>query len=369
MRKKLAAAVRAIVGGFLWLVVLVPILGVSAYSLYAIGRYLGVPPAIAIAFSTCFDGVALFAARKSVDYAQAGLSGSFPKAVVRLFALTAAFLQTLHVRINGEPKAAAILWAALPIGAMLVYEMHIRWERRKALARSGQIYPSPLPQFGLMTWFLFPLSTMSALRTITQARRAALVTAANVVVADFQRQSARVKNTREPVALEPAETAEEATVEIYDAKVAEPEVMREHRARHAARPRPQAASGAHAPKAAMRAWAKSQPQYASRVGDHGRIHQDIQDAYYEANPDTRSGLCFLWCSGTSTRTSASRRGRYSPLSTGSISSSRAITLLTGTAASYSGTTGTTRAGYTISSTASIPGSTSARSTVTATSAT
>ena len=79
-------AIKRVVGGFLWLVVLVPILGVSAYSLYFIGRYLGAPPYIAIAFSTCFDGVALFAARKSVDYAQAGLSGSFPAPVVRLFA-------------------------------------------------------------------------------------------------------------------------------------------------------------------------------------------------------------------------------------------------------------------------------------------
>lgn len=288
----LKRAVRAITGGFLWLAVLVPILGVSAYSLYAIGRYLGVPPAIAIAFSTCFDGVALFAARKSVDYAQAGLSGSLPKAVVRIFAITAAFLQTLHVRIGHEPRAAAILWASLPIGAMLVYEIHIRWERRKALARSGQIYPSPLPQFGLMTWALFPLSTLNQLRGITLARRAALVTAANVVVGDFQRQTSRVRNTREPIA-EPAEAVAEAAEPTAEAKVADEDVLRKHRERHAARPRP--ASGtewhkAHSPKARMRAWAKAQPQYADRVGEHGRIHQDIQDAYYEAFPEERSGL-------------------------------------------------------------------------------
>jgi len=288
-------AISAIVGGFLWLVVLVPILGVSAYSLYAIGRYLGVPAFVAIAFSTCFDGVALFAARKSVDYAQAGLSGSFPRAVVRGFAITAAFLQTLHVRIGHEPRAAAILWASLPIGAMLVYEIHIRWEKRKALARAGSIYPSPLPQFGFMTWLLFPLSTLSALRDLTKARRAALVTAANVVVGDFARQAARVRNTRESIG-EPAVAATEP--HEAEAEVVAEDVMREHRARHAAGRTPKARATAersdwaraHSPKARMRAWAKSQPEYEGRVGEHGRMPLDIQEAYYTAFPEERSGL-------------------------------------------------------------------------------
>jgi Protein of unknown function (DUF2637) len=274
MADRLRRAAKAFIGGFLWLVVLVPILGVSAYSLYFIGRYLGAPPAIAIAFSTCFDGVALFAARKSVDYAQAGLSGSFPKFVVRLFAFTAAYLQTLHARINHEPRAAAILWAALPIGAMLVYEMHIRWERRKALARAGSVYPSPLPSFGLMSWLLFPLSTLGQLRDITLARRAALVTAANVVVADFQRETAKVRNTRERISEPPPPHEQE-----QDADVVTEDEMRDRRERHAA----SATSTVHAPKAHMRRWAKQQPEFRDRVGDHGRLHADIQEAYRKAH--------------------------------------------------------------------------------------
>jgi len=290
-------AIRAIVGGFLWLVVLVPILGVSAYSLYFIGRYLGAPWFIAIAISTCFDGVALFAARKSVDYAQAGLSGSFPKTVVRLFALTAAFIQTFHSRIGNELPGAWIMWAALPIGAMFVYEMHIRWERRKALARAGAAYPSPLPAFGIMTWLLFPLSTLNGvhkegkpeqmgLRDIVLARRQALITAANVVVGDFQRQTSRVRNTREVIE-EPAEEFTERRQEQREADVAEPDVMARHRARRESRP---PSTAAHAPKADMRRWAKAQPEYRGRVGDHGRIHQDIQEAYRRAHPEERSSL-------------------------------------------------------------------------------
>ena len=74
--------------------------------------------------------------------------------------------------------------------------------------------------------------------------------------------------------------------------------MREHRARHAAGRTPKARATAersdwaraHSPKARMRAWAKSQPEYEGRVGEHGRMPLDIQEAYYTAFPEERSGL-------------------------------------------------------------------------------
>jgi len=295
MWKSVRRAIDVIVGGFLWLVVLVPILGVSAYSLYYIGRYLGAPWFIAIAFSTCFDGVALFAARKSVDYAQAGLSGSFPKFVVRLFAFTAAFLQTLHARIDHELPGSWIMWAALPIGAMVVYEIHIRWEKRKALARAGSIYPSPLPSFGVMAWLLFPLSTLGKLRDITIARRDALVAAATTVVNDFRREADRVRNTRERVS-EPAPAPQEAA----DPAVVEPEsVLREHREhreqRRASgysdtRTRHSGSQSPHSPVRHIRDWLRNQPEWKDRVGTHGRILPEGVDAYYAAHPDEeRSG--------------------------------------------------------------------------------
>lgn len=293
MVDSLKRAIKVVIGGFLWLVVLVPILGVSAYSLYFIGRYLGAPWYIAIAFSTCFDGVALFAARKSVDYAQAGLSGSFPRIVVRTFALLAAFIQTFHSRITGELPGAWILWASLPIGAMVVYEIHIRWERRKALARAGSIYPSPLPAFGLMTWILFPFSTLNKLRDITKARREALVLAANVVVADFARAASRTRNTRESTAepaVQAAEPAQEATagpVPEREAEVAEPAVMEEHRERRRTSQADPHGNGRRRPKAHMREWLKANGH--ADLGDYGRIPADLQEEYNRANPQDRSG--------------------------------------------------------------------------------
>ncbi len=283
-------AVQAVARSFLWLVVLVPILGVSAYSLYYIGRYFGAPWFIAIAFSTCFDGVALLAAGYSVRYAQAGLSGGFPRSIVRIFALIAAFLQTFHARIGHELPGAWILWASLPVGAVLVYEIHIRWERRKALARAGSIYPAPLPQFGLMSWLLFPLSTLNQLREITLARRTALVTAANVVIGDFQRETTRTRNTRERIA-EPAEPAME-----HEASVVSPDVVEQHRrarqaspARPASRPASGVASSGRSkrPKDLMRAWLKANGH--PELGDFGRIPRDWQAEFYAAHPREEAG--------------------------------------------------------------------------------
>jgi hypothetical protein len=166
------------VRGFLWLAVLGPILGVSAFSMFYVARYLGAPPWIAICASTCFDGVALLCADYSLRYAQAGLSGSAPRTVVRIFALLGAYVQTLHARIGGGPPGSWVFWASLPIGAVTVYEVHIRFERRKALARSGVHYPAPLPAFGLVTWALFPINTLKSLREIVGKRKEAIVMAA-----------------------------------------------------------------------------------------------------------------------------------------------------------------------------------------------
>lgn len=173
-----SSAVARTVRGFLWLAVLGPILGVSAWSMYYVAQYLGAPPAVAICASTCFDGVALLCADYSLRYAQAGLSGSVARTVVRLFALLGAYVQTLHAKIGGGPQGSWLFWASLPVGAVTVYEVHIRFERRKALAQAGVHYPAPLPAFGLVTWALFPIKTYQSLREIVGKRKDAILAAA-----------------------------------------------------------------------------------------------------------------------------------------------------------------------------------------------
>ena len=273
---------------FVWLLVLAPILGLSAYSLYWVGRHFGVPPLIALTISTCFDGAALKSADYSLKYAQKGLSGTLPRTFTRLLAVTSAFLQTFHARLAGEPPGAWVLWAALPVIATILYEIHLRLERYKALARTGNVYPAPLPQWGIASWALFPFKTLNSFRDIVMARSDALKTAGLTVIADFQAETSRLRHTRERIEPERRESQREADV-------AAPEVLAEHRERRR-ESRPPAAAGRHpsgtwkarhSPQEHIREWALQQSAFRSRVGSRGRLPADIVESYYESHPEER----------------------------------------------------------------------------------
>lgn len=165
----------AIVDRSLWALVLSVILIIGGYSLYVIARHQGVPPLIALGMSTVFDGTAILAAKYSVRYAEEGLNGSFPRTVVRVFALLTAYIQTFHAITKDGLSKSWILWASLPIAAMLVYEIHIRWAKRGALIAGGSAYATPLPAFGLISWILNPLVTFGAFRQVVESRREAIL--------------------------------------------------------------------------------------------------------------------------------------------------------------------------------------------------
>jgi hypothetical protein len=277
---------------FIWLLVLAPILVLSAYSLYWVGRHFGVPPLIAITISTCFDGAALKSADYSLKYAQKGLSGTLPNTFTRILAITSAFLQTFHARLAGEPPGAWILWSSLPIIATILYEIHLRLERFKALARTGQVYPAPVPKWGIASWFLFPLATLSSFRDIVKARSEALKTAGLTVISDFQAEVSRLRNTRERIEPLPRPAPERER----EADVAAPEVLERHRQRRTEDKAPGSRNAApahgswaarHKPEIRMREWALQQSAFRARVGQRGRLPADIKEAYYQAFPEER----------------------------------------------------------------------------------
>ena len=265
----------AIFSRFLWLIILTPILAVSGYSLFWIARHFGVPWFIAIAMSTCFDGVCLLSADYSLRYAQAGMSGSVSRRVVWLFAFVAAFLQTYHARLGNEPPGAWIMWAALPIGAVLVYEQHIRWERRTALARAGHIYPAPIPQWGLASWILFPMRTLNGengLRDIVSARSNALGIAAKASVEEFTRAATRVKPS--------VEALREAKPRPEPAEAAQPrDSARTANVIPIGKPR--------APKIHIREWGRANGW--PHLSDRARLPREVEEAYGVAHPESRSG--------------------------------------------------------------------------------
>ena len=106
---KVTRFLRLMYSRFIWMLVLAPILGVSAYSLFWVARHFGVPPYIAIfneyVFRRSRDGWS----RLFMKYAQAGLSGGTPRTFVRVLALVSAFLQTFHAKLDNQPPGAWVI--------------------------------------------------------------------------------------------------------------------------------------------------------------------------------------------------------------------------------------------------------------------
>jgi hypothetical protein len=186
-------AARGTVRGLIWLVVLAVALSISAYSLYFVARSLGVPKVFAMGFSTAYDGVALIAADKSLQFAQDGKSGAFPRMVMVIFAGLSAFLNSLHAIFGHENPLAIPMWAGLPLAAVAAFEIHTSQTRAKAHARFGYAYPAPVPKYGGWAWSLFALETLKSLRSIVSARIAA-VTTANRALAAVPARAARDPN-------------------------------------------------------------------------------------------------------------------------------------------------------------------------------
>lgn len=250
---------------FLWLLVLAPVLAISGYSLFYVARHLGVPPLFAVGMSTCFDGVALLAARYSLKYAENGMAGSVPRLVVFTEALLGAYIQTFHARLAGQPPGAWVLWASLPVSAVVIYEVHLRWDRRRALAAAGVTYPATLPAFGMASWFFFPGKTYTAMRDVVERRK-------NAVLAMAQSRTAivdpnvdgKVKNEGRKDA---PHSVEFPTIPVVNKP---PTATVPAVTRGATKP------NRHAPQQEVRAWAKAR---GYRIGEKGAIAKSILEDY------------------------------------------------------------------------------------------
>lgn len=271
MWPKVRRAVKTLTSGSLWIVVLTPVLAVSAYSLFYVARHMGVPWPFACSMSTCFDGAMLWSANYSVRYAQEGLSGGGPRTFLRILCAASAYLQSLHAKIGHELPGSWLLWAALPVIAMGVYEIHIRWERRKALAKTGAAYPTPLPAFGFMTWILFPYSTLMVLREIVHRRRSALVSVANDFADTIDKE--RSKKPR-PIVSRANESPAEPGSNPHAQKVVP--INHTH---------PHPPGGRHAPTRHIRHWAKAHAaEYGWRApGDRARLPAFMVEKYNEVH--------------------------------------------------------------------------------------
>ena len=154
---------------FGWTIVLTAVLSMSAYSLFYVGRHLGMPWYFAAIVSLCFDGTALLASDYSLRYARMGLAATGPQLTVFMFGGLSAYLNTLHAYFGNELATAKILWAAPPVAAILVFEFHTRWARLSALREAGRVADA-LPPLGRHAWIHHPVESLKTIRVISGER-------------------------------------------------------------------------------------------------------------------------------------------------------------------------------------------------------
>ena len=152
-----------------WLIILGAVLSMSSYSLFFVGRHIGVPTPFALIGSACFDGVALLSATYSLRYAELGMIGTGPRMAVFAFGALSATLNAFHAVIGHEPYFAIAWWIGPPIAAVVVLEFHLRWTRRIALMTHGLIAKSYRP-LGRRVWVDHPFEAFRTRRAISAER-------------------------------------------------------------------------------------------------------------------------------------------------------------------------------------------------------
>jgi len=159
----------SLVTKYAWLIVLSFALSMSAWSLYYVLRYAGMPVYYAVGAFVVFDGSALLCGDYSLKFARIGESGIGARIATFMFAGASAYINSMHATIAREDTFYHLVWALPPIVVVTVYEIHTRWERRHALARSKK----KLPSLGILTWVLHPVSSSRSIRRATryQAQR------------------------------------------------------------------------------------------------------------------------------------------------------------------------------------------------------
>jgi hypothetical protein len=208
------------------MIVLGVILAISAYSLYYVARHLGVPRIFAIGMSTAFDGTAMILAQQSLKRAEAGMSSAAPKLWMYLFAGLSSWLNSLHAVLGHETLLAVPLWAGLPVGAVVVFDINTSYARRKALVNAGRQYPAPLPKFGFSTWVFFTKESWHGMGKIIERRLEAVIKHA-LARADAQAVAPAPSRSRSVVIARPEpEARPEVTDPAVSQDVAESEPSR-----------------------------------------------------------------------------------------------------------------------------------------------
>lgn len=159
---------------YCWVAIIAVALILSNYSLAVVSHYYGLPNGFPIPLawllSIPFDGAALVAGDLTLRYArELGSNGSGPKIVVISLAVLSAWLNSQHANILHLGFPAHVAYACPPIIAIVLFELHSRFEYRRALSEAGRTV-EPLPVFGIASWIFHFYGAIKAVWEITGHR-------------------------------------------------------------------------------------------------------------------------------------------------------------------------------------------------------
>jgi hypothetical protein len=159
---------------YCWIAIVTVALILSNYSLEVVSHHYGLPNRfpmpLAWLLSIPFDGAALVAGNLTLRYArELGSNGSGPKMFVISLAAISAWLNSQHASILRLGIPAHILYACPPIVAVILFELNMRFEYRRALQEANRTV-EPLPVFGIASWLFHLVSALKAISEITGKR-------------------------------------------------------------------------------------------------------------------------------------------------------------------------------------------------------
>ena len=152
-----------------WVAVLGTALALSWWSLDALARHYGMPPALAAMVSATFDGAALVAADLAMRRASVADSAVAVKVLMLATVGLSAWLNYEHGLLLHYPVAVRVLFASPAVIGGSLFELQLRSQHRTRLHELDRV-AAPLPRFGLLVWVFHPFAALRRLSQIAGSR-------------------------------------------------------------------------------------------------------------------------------------------------------------------------------------------------------
>jgi hypothetical protein len=127
--------------------------GVTAWSLYVVARYFGLPTWQAVTSGLVFDGIAVVCLHHASESVRAGRSGAVPLGAGIIMASISIYLNHFHAQLIHGGTPASLFFASPTFGMLAI--TYFSWSSARDAARveRGEA-PMRLPSYGFLTWIL-----------------------------------------------------------------------------------------------------------------------------------------------------------------------------------------------------------------------